>query len=386
MELEGFRFSEEPKDIEKDSNIQYVVTFPTYKDCKKKNEEKECIGESNICVYCYYSSFLILMANQLPSKRKAFVEYQVGWRTDKKKFLNELHSLLIDNEEFFNKSNNNSFNSYSSIINSLNASFSDSKNIKLANTTEGPTKKLQIWQLILAAFAILAMVSIAIWSKSDDHKTEPNKSTEKVSKTVAVSEKPITPKSKKETIDKYQTNYLSGYSTIELYQEDLFITLNDFIEYSNSKFELKINTAGNKSITYDSLSLGDTFLHENYEVKIFDLKHNVSTYTLILKTRQLITKNELVNSKWYFDVTQDCRNYYNFYIDSVIIYDCEIPERIYGTYNVNDETISIKTIRSEFDKEFDKDSRHRHKPRNINLSIWNSKVLVDELKTKYKRE
>ena len=80
MELEGFRFSEEPTDIEKDSNNQFVVTFPTYKDCKKKNEEKECIGESNICVYCYYSSFLILMVNQLPSKRKAFVEYQVGWR------------------------------------------------------------------------------------------------------------------------------------------------------------------------------------------------------------------------------------------------------------------------------------------------------------------
>jgi len=73
----------------------------------------------------------------------------------------------------------------------------------------------------------------------------------------------------------------------------------------------------------------------------------------------------------------DCGSYFYFKNDSVVIYECEIPEKIYGTFKINKDTIVIQTIRGEFDYEFPVGSRHRHKPEKFQLCIKNDSVILN---------
>lgn len=78
---------------------------------------------------------------------------------------------------------------------------------------------------------------------------------------------------------------------------------------------------------------------------------------------------EINETKWYLDITNDCGSNFYFKNDSVVIYECEITEKIHGTFKVNKDTIVIQTIRGEFDNEFPSGSRHRHKPEKFQLFI-----------------
>lgn len=86
---------------------------------------------------------------------------------------------------------------------------------------------------------------------------------------------------------------------------------------------------------------------------------------------------DLNETKWFLDIADDCGSHYYFKNDSVIIYECEIPENIYGVFKVNKDTIEIQTVRGEFDYEFSIGSRHRHKPENFKLYVENDSVILN---------
>lgn len=109
MELDDFRFSEEPILIQdhyserKDGKSKYDIIFNTTKNCKNEDQEKECIGQTNICVYCYYSRFLYKLSSLLPTKRKKFIAHQIELRSDPQTFIEEVEDLVTDNKEYLNK-------------------------------------------------------------------------------------------------------------------------------------------------------------------------------------------------------------------------------------------------------------------------------------------
>jgi len=100
------------------------------------------------------------------------------------------------------------------------------------------------------------------------------------------------------------------------------------------------------------------------------------------KEKDYMEKDELIDGKWSFPIGENCVNYYEFKSDSVTIFDCEKQEKTYGTYQINLSQVVIQTKKGEYDDEFPKGSRHRHKPEVIELRIDNS-ILVDD---KYKME
>jgi len=86
---------------------------------------------------------------------------------------------------------------------------------------------------------------------------------------------------------------------------------------------------------------------------------------------------EINETKWYLDIADGCGSYFYFKNDSIVIYECEIPEKIYGTFKIYKDTIKIQTIRGEFDNEFPVGSRHRHKPVNFKLYVENDSVILN---------
>lgn len=86
---------------------------------------------------------------------------------------------------------------------------------------------------------------------------------------------------------------------------------------------------------------------------------------------------EINETKWYLDIADDCGSHFYFKNDSVVIYECEIPEKIYGTFKINKDTIEIQTVRGEFDNEFPVGSRHRHKPEKFQLYVKNDSVILN---------
>ena len=94
---------------------------------------------------------------------------------------------------------------------------------------------------------------------------------------------------------------------------------------------------------------------------------------------------DLNGTRWYLDIKGDCGSHYYFKNGSVIIYNCEIPENIYGTYKINSDSIEIQTLRGEYDDEFSIGSKHRHKPSRFNLLIENDTIISNSNNQKFIR-
>ena len=99
------------------------------------------------------------------------------------------------------------------------------------------------------------------------------------------------------------------------------------------------------------------------------------------------SKSPLENTKWERYVTEGCIDYYEFIgVDSIVIYYCEIEEKVFGEYSIIGDTITIKTLKGEFDDEFPEGSRHRHKSRTFYELFMNDSIGVSlDTKEKYYR-
>jgi hypothetical protein len=93
----------------------------------------------------------------------------------------------------------------------------------------------------------------------------------------------------------------------------------------------------------------------------------------------------LNETRWYLDIPGDCGTHFYFIRDSVVIYECEIPEKVFGTYQVEGKKIIIHTVRGEFDYEFESDSRHRHQPDTLNLRVEHDILVSEKNGLKYLR-
>ncbi len=106
------------------------------------------------------------------------------------------------------------------------------------------------------------------------------------------------------------------------------------------------------------------------------MKKNLLIYIIgLLIIGTSCNQTNLNETKWYLNISDDCGSFLYFRTDSVIIYECEIPEKIFGIYKVYNDTIEIQTIRGEFDNEFPIGSRHRHQPMNFRLYFNNDTIF-----------
>ena len=96
-----------------------------------------------------------------------------------------------------------------------------------------------------------------------------------------------------------------------------------------------------------------------------------------------LKKDELIDGRWSFPVGENCVNYYEFKSDSITIFDCEKQEKIYGTYEINLSQVIIQTNKGQYDDEFSKESRHRHKSEVIELRIDNNMLVDDKYEMEY---
>lgn len=89
---------------------------------------------------------------------------------------------------------------------------------------------------------------------------------------------------KEKQVPKNRNKFLvQSYSTIEIFDGDLTITLNDMVEYSNQKIHLVVSKVGKPQQNFDKLSLGDKVVYEGYEITFIDTKNNISTEDVWLK-------------------------------------------------------------------------------------------------------
>ena len=101
------------------------------------------------------------------------------------------------------------------------------------------------------------------------------------------------------------------------------------------------------------------------------------------KDKDYLRKDQLINGKWAFPIGENCINLYEFTNDSVTIFDCEMQEKVYGIYEINFSQIVIQTKRGQYDYEFPKGSRHRHKHTVIELRIDGNMIVDDTHEMEY---
>jgi hypothetical protein len=99
--------------------------------------------------------------------------------------------------------------------------------------------------------------------------------------------------------------------------------------------------------------------------------------------KEYLRKDQIIGGKWSYPIAENCINFYEFKRDSVEIFDCEIQEKIYGTYEINLSQIVIQTIQSQYDSEFQEESKHRHKPEIIELRIDRNMLVEDKHEMEY---
>ena len=89
----------------------------------------------------------------------------------------------------------------------------------------------------------------------------------------------------------------------------------------------------------------------------------------------------LEGTKWTFEVVDGIMDYIRFEAkDSVIVYSCELDEKVFGVYRIENDTIFIQTIRGQYDNEFPEGSRHRHKKINYQL-LYKSDSICSPVNT-----
>lgn len=81
--------------------------------------------------------------------------------------------------------------------------------------------------------------------------------------------------------------YIQTGRTYDLFEGDLSLTLPTWLEYSNSKIELKLSLKGKETVSYKNLSIGDKVFYENYEITFIDTEKNITTYDVTLKILEL---------------------------------------------------------------------------------------------------
>jgi hypothetical protein len=101
------------------------------------------------------------------------------------------------------------------------------------------------------------------------------------------------------------------------------------------------------------------------------------------KVKGYMDKEHLIDGKWLFPIALNCVNYYEFTKDSVRIFDCEIQEKTYGTYEINLSQVIIHTRRDQYNDEFPKESKYRHEPMTIELRIDENMLVDDKYEMEY---
>lgn len=81
--------------------------------------------------------------------------------------------------------------------------------------------------------------------------------------------------------------YIQTGMTYDLLQGNLSLTLPTWLDYSNSRIELKLSVKGKETVTYKNLSIGDKIFYENYEITFVDTEKDITTYNVILKILEL---------------------------------------------------------------------------------------------------
>ena len=83
--------------------------------------------------------------------------------------------------------------------------------------------------------------------------------------------------------DKRNKFLIQCYSTIEIYDGDLSITLNNMIEYSNQNIHIVVSRVGRLQKNFEQMSLGDKVIYEDYEITFINTQTNITTQDIWLK-------------------------------------------------------------------------------------------------------
>lgn len=77
----------------------------------------------------------------------------------------------------------------------------------------------------------------------------------------------------------------------------------------------------------------------------------------------------LLNTKWENEI-HSCIDYIEFVEkDSVILYDCPLDEKHFGTYNMKSDTIVIAITKGQYDNEIKEDSKSSQENYNFSLLL-----------------
>jgi|GEM_PF-5138320 len=85
---------------------------------------------------------------------------------------------------------------------------------------------------------------------------------------------------------------------------------------------------------------------------------------------------KLINTRWEWNINEDCINYIVFNNNrSINLYYCEPDEIVYGNYALKEDTIFIQTISGQYDSEFPENSQHRQIPASYFLILQGNKII-----------
>lgn len=87
-------------------------------------------------------------------------------------------------------------------------------------------------------------------------------------------------------------------------------------------------------------------------------------------------KTSIKKTKWIKEIAPNCFDYIYFAsYDSVILYRCEVPEKIFGKYILKNDTVLINTLKGEYDDDFPEGSRHRHTKKRFKMFVKGDTLL-----------
>jgi hypothetical protein len=95
----------------------------------------------------------------------------------------------------------------------------------------------------------------------------------------------------------------------------------------------------------------------------------------IEKSISKIQLSTFVNTMWEFKVADGCISTYNFNPDGEsIFYSCELEDKYYGKYYVNNDTLYIHNYITESDSLLPKESEHRSQEARYKLILIDGKL------------
>lgn len=127
--------------------------------------------------------------------------------------------------------------------------------------------------LIFGAF-VIDPIKEFLFPEKADHRVSPKREIEPINEVIPSHPEP--PRNNNKFI-------AQSYSTIEIFEGNLNITLNNMVEYSNQKINIAVSATGKPKQNFEGMSLGDKVVYEGYEIIFIDTKNNISTYDVWLK-------------------------------------------------------------------------------------------------------